>query len=203
MHAFAKQALLFCALSTFSVACFLGDDNEVSLGSQDAGGGSDAEVWADAVGPGTCVGIGGQCLGPTQGACLGTTVSVDEFACGGLVGATCCLGTTDRDGGAAPDGDIIDDGGIFVDADEPGDGGSAPDANAVPSCVDSGGQCVGLVPGACVGGGMFGPDQFDCGGGIGVTCCIPGDGGIDFSDGGFAVDAEADSDGGAVVDATR
>lgn len=49
-----------------------------------------------------------------------------------------------------------------------GDLGPAPEG----SCADLGGQCVAVVPGACADGKALGADK--CGGGIGVTCCIPG-----------------------------
>lgn len=42
------------------------------------------------------------------------------------------------------------------------------------SCASAGGMCVGLVPGACMGGHLGDANKYSCGGGLGVTCCLPG-----------------------------
>jgi hypothetical protein len=40
-------------------------------------------------------------------------------------------------------------------------------------CVDAGGSCVALVPGACDNGVIGDARQYSCGGGLGVECCLP------------------------------
>src|SRR5262249_2936813 len=43
----------------------------------------------------------------------------------------------------------------------------SPSGNA---CTDNGGSCVALAPGTCPNGTTGG---YSCGGGLGVTCCMP------------------------------
>jgi formylglycine-generating enzyme required for sulfatase activity len=46
------------------------------------------------------------------------------------------------------------------------------DCDAPSACVNAGGTCVGIYPGACPNGTLDG--TLSCGGGVGVTCCVPG-----------------------------
>jgi hypothetical protein len=40
------------------------------------------------------------------------------------------------------------------------------------ACVAAGGTCMGLVPGACADGIILDPDDYSCGGPVGVLCCL-------------------------------
>lgn len=41
------------------------------------------------------------------------------------------------------------------------------------ACAAAGGRCVGLAPGNCAGGTIGDATLYDCGGGVGVMCCLP------------------------------
>ena len=51
---------------------------------------------------------------------------------------------------------------------------SGSDGATLTPCEQAGGTCVGVYPNDCPGGTLVG---LSCGGGVGVTCCMPGDGG--------------------------
>jgi hypothetical protein len=91
-------------------------------------------------------------------------------------GAFCCLEFPDAGKGSDGGQDAGQDGGQATDS-----GGADADAGAV-TCASAGGQCVAVVPGACAGGTVLDPNQYSCGGGIGVECCLPAptDGGHPF-----------------------
>lgn len=44
---------------------------------------------------------------------------------------------------------------------------------AANACVAAGGSCVALYPGSCANGTVGNANQFSCGGGLGVECCLP------------------------------
>jgi hypothetical protein len=66
--------------------------------------------------------------------------------------------------GPAPDGVVQHDAGHDVNR----------DGAYFNECVLAGGTCVGVFPNNCPGGEIVG---LSCGGGVGVACCMPGDGG--------------------------
>jgi hypothetical protein len=84
-------------------------------------------------------------------------------------------GGSDVDGGASVDGGGTVDGGPGVDAGSDAgttvDAGTDTDAGDPRTCVGAGGMCVPVVPGSC-SDGVFAA-ELDCGGGLGVTCCLP------------------------------
>jgi hypothetical protein len=41
-------------------------------------------------------------------------------------------------------------------------------------CMAAGGACVALAPGSCADGHVGDANQYSCGGGLGVECCLPG-----------------------------
>jgi hypothetical protein len=45
---------------------------------------------------------------------------------------------------------------------------------APASCTSAGGSCVGLAPSSCPDGHFGDATKYDCGGGIGSACCLPG-----------------------------
>lgn len=53
---------------------------------------------------------------------------------------------------------------------------NTPDVDMGPetACVTAGGECVSVTPGSCTG--ITSTDS--CGTGVGVACCLPGDGGV-------------------------
>jgi hypothetical protein len=65
-----------------------------------------------------------------------------------------------------------DDAAMLADAASPVD--AASDAGPPPNdCVAGGGRCVPVVPGSCRGGITGDPTWYSCGGGLGVSCCLP------------------------------
>jgi hypothetical protein len=81
-----------------------------------------------------------------------------------------------RDGGSR-DAAPADSGSIDaapIDASEHDGGADASTADAGTTCAEMGGACVPVVPGSCPSG-RFG-DPASCGGGVGVTCCLPAEG---------------------------
>jgi len=93
----------------------------------------------------------------------------------GSDGGSDVVGGGDVDAGSVVDGSTDIDGGSDVDAGAADDAGAATDAGADAgdprTCVGAGGMCVPVVPGSCADGMFAG--EFDCGGGLGVTCCLP------------------------------
>ena len=99
------------------------------------------------VGTKSCTAAGGVCKGIAPGACTNWRGGEDN-GCGSGVGVGCCLDVPTPDAGN--------------------------DASTKLSCEGSGGQCVGLAPGACAAPNQSGDATiYDCGGGIGVQCCLP------------------------------
>lgn len=143
-----------------------------------------------------CVQAGGQCVGLTPSNCQnGTWGDANQYSCGGGVGVGCCLPTPPPpDGGtdlcAAAGGQCLSyatgcPNGTFDQSKQasctgadmgccipnpppppPPDGGSN-------TCEQAGGQCVAVSPSACQNGTWGDANQYSCGGGIGVGCCLP------------------------------
>jgi hypothetical protein len=138
--------LLASSLAPTLAACGSGD---VDLGKS-----ADEELRRRArdggAAPKTCAELGGQCVGINATIACPKWADANQATCG--VGVGCCLpGDPPRDGGGAP----------------AQDGGSAPQ-----SCASAGGQCVGVS--ATIACPRWGdPNQYSCGGGIGVGCCLP------------------------------
>lgn len=106
-----------------------------------------ADASSDAGGKVSCTGSGGQCVGLSPGSCPAPNQTGDAtiYDCGSGVGVSCCL---------PPAKDAASD--------------------AKLSCTGSGGECVALVPGSCVAPKHTGDANiYDCGGGLGVQCCLP------------------------------
>jgi hypothetical protein len=86
------------------------------------------------------------------------------------------------DGGHGGDGPVTTDGGLdaAVHDGAPAEGGSASDAtvhdgSGLTQCELAGGVCVAVYPGSCPNGTVL---NLSCGDGVGVECCLPGDGGV-------------------------
>lgn len=93
----------------------------------------------------SCTQRGGTCKGLSPGNCT-NWLSGEDNGCSG-VGVGCCL-------------------------DKATDAGN--DATTKLSCTGSGGQCVGVSPGACAAPNQTGDaNVYDCGSGVGVMCCLP------------------------------
>lgn len=104
--------------------------------------------------PNACEAQQGVCVAVAPGACSAGHLG-DAALCGDGVGVACCLPGTEADSG------VVEDAGV-------------------DACASAGGSCVAVAPGACPGG-RAGPANA-CGGGVGVTCCLPAapvDGGAD------------------------
>ncbi len=107
---------------------------------------------------------------------LGVLVGCGSRTPGGSDGGT---GDGPRPQDAAADSSVPDGAASDAQHDGPGPDGpyqhdGAGDGTTLTPCAAAGGICVGVYPGSCDFGTVVG---LSCGGGVGVTCCMPGDGG--------------------------
>jgi len=110
-----------------------------------------------------CTAAGGACVAVAPGTCA--TGILSSLSCGSGVGTTCCMpGGAGGSGGA---GGGTGRGGNNGAGGKNGTGGN--------SCTESGGTCVGVLPGSCASGIMN--SSLFCGDGVGSACCLPGGGG--------------------------
>lgn len=130
----------------------------------------------------TCASIGGTCtpgpssggcvvgaghLGPATSDCVGESVCcIPESACGGTENVACCMGSG---GPVRPTCDSATSTQFTC-----GSPYTLCDGGAGNSCQAAGGQCVGITPSSCQNGTWGDANQYSCGGGIGVGCCLPG-----------------------------
>lgn len=179
LRLFFGLAVLPCAVV---VACgtgdvLLGDDTSPDAG--DAGGPDasgdarplddaatkpDVETKPDAT-PGTCASANGTC-GPSSGMCK----AYDDagLTCPNAADL-CCLVSCPELQQPPPS---FCDGGEFVPT--YAKNGCVNGFQCVPTtCAAAGGGCVALVPNACPSGHYGDPSKYGCGGGLGVTCCLP------------------------------
>jgi len=123
--------------------------------------------------PNACVDLGGSCVGISPSSCPSGRWG-EAGSCGSGIGVGCCLPScpmpTPLPPGFCPGGTIqtkLDASGCWA-----GYVCLPPPPPPPPSsCAAAGGTCVGIAPGACPSGNVAG--ALSCGGGIGVTCCLP------------------------------
>jgi hypothetical protein len=187
IHAPARAILLGAVAACVILACgsgdlVVGDDSRDAASDAPRERGSDADFDV-ADGPvsdgapkdtgsdapvGSCAALPG---GP--GACLATGAACREADTSGATcptpGAFCCAKTCPDlvppapsacDGG--PTAPTYDAKGCIVSY-----------ACAPLACVDAGGTCVALAPGACATGHIGSATSYSCGSGLGVMCCLP------------------------------
>ena len=131
-----------------NVGCGTGAGVGCCLDKSDAGPIPAADASSDASQPTACESAGGHCVALVPGTCdaPNSVGDANVYSCGGGFGAQCCFYATPKEAGT----------------------------DAKISCASAGGQCVGLAPGACPPPKSVGDaNVYDCGGGLGVQCCLP------------------------------